>query len=85
MKDFESHPVRLYYDEGLVVSLHTDNRLMSGTTVTEEYVRAWKHLGFTLEELADMVLNGFRSAFLHHAEKDALLAEVEPRIRELAA
>ena len=85
VKDFSSHPVRLYYDQGLVVSLHTDNRLMSGTTVTEEYVRAWKHLGFTLEELGEMVLNGFRSAFLHHAEKKALLAEVEPEIRRLAA
>ena len=84
VKDFSSQPLRLYYDEGLVVSLHTDNRLMSRTTVTEEYVRAWKHLGFTLEELGDMVLNGFRSAFLHHAEKDALLAEVEPEIRRLA-
>ena len=84
VKDFSSQPLRLYYDEGLVVSLHTDNRLMSRTTVTEEYFRAWKHLGFTLEELGDMVLNGFRSAFLHHAEKDALLAEVEPEIRKLA-
>ncbi len=84
VKDFSSQPLRLYYDEGLVVSLHTDNRLMSGTTVTEEYVRAWKHLGFTLEELGDMVLNGFRSAFLHHAEKKALLADVEPEIRRLA-
>ena len=85
VKDFSSQPLRLYYDEGLVVSLHTDNRLMSRTTVTEEHFRAWKHLGFTLEELGDMVLNGFRSAFLHHAEKDALLAQVEPEIRRLAA
>ncbi len=32
-----------------------------------------------------MVLNGFRSAFLHHAEKEILLADVEPEIRRLAA
>lgn len=81
VESFESHPVRRYFDEGLVVSLHTDNRLMSRTTVTEEYVRAWKHLGFTLDEIAAMTLNGFRSAFLHHHEKQALLAEVEPRVR----
>jgi adenosine deaminase len=81
VEGFESHPVRRYFDEGLVVSLNTDNRLMSGTTVTEEYVRAWKHLGFTLEEIARMVLHGFRSAFLHHGEREALLEEVRPEIR----
>jgi adenosine deaminase len=85
VRDFASHPVRLYFDRGLVVSLNTDNRLMSGTTVTKEHLRAWKHLGFTLDEIAELVLNGFRSAFLHHDEKEALLAEVEPEIRRLAA
>ncbi|MEJ2372072.1 MAG: adenosine deaminase family protein, partial [Gemmatimonadales bacterium] len=85
VRNFASHPVRLYFDRGLVVSLNTDNRLMSGTTVTKEHLRAWKHLGFTLDEIAELVLNGFRSAFLHHAEKETLLAEVEPEIRRLAA
>ena len=78
---FADHPVRRYFDEGLVVSLHTDNRLMSGTTVTEEYVRAWKHLGFGLEEIAAMVLHGFRSAFLHWDEKVEMLEEVRPEVR----
>ncbi len=82
--DFASHPVRLYFDEGLAVSLHTDNRLMSRTTVTEEYVLAWKHLDFTLAEIAEMILNGFEAAFLHHREREALIAEVEPEIRRLA-
>jgi adenosine deaminase len=85
VEDFRSHPVRLYFDRGLVVSLHTDNRLMSGTTVTEEHVRAWKHLDFTLDEIAELVLNGFRSAFLHEPQREALLAEVEPKIREQVA
>jgi len=83
--DFQSHPVRTYYDRGLVVSLHTDNRLMSGTTVTDEYLRAWKHLGFDLEEIADMIRNGFKSAFLHHADRTALLAEVGPDLDVLAS
>ncbi|HKK28352.1 MAG TPA: adenosine deaminase [Gemmatimonadota bacterium] len=80
VEDFPSHPVRRYFDRGLVVSLNTDNRLMSGTTVTEEYVRAWRHMDFTLEEIGVMVLNGFRSAFLHHREREVLLAAVGPQI-----
>ncbi|MFQ5690304.1 MAG: adenosine deaminase [Gemmatimonadota bacterium] len=84
VEDFASHPVRLYYDEGLVVNLNTDNRLMSGTTVTEEHVRAWKYLNFTLPEIAELILNGFRSSFLHRDEKLALLRDVEPAVRSLA-
>ncbi len=80
---FEEHPVRRYFDRGLVVSLHTDNRLMSRTTVTDEYFRAWKHTGFDLEEIGDMVVHGFRSAFLELDRKRALLGRVVPEIREM--
>lgn len=82
VESFEEHPVREYFDRGLVVSLHTDNRLMSHTTVTDEYFRAWKHLDFDLEEVGDMLIAGFRSAFLPRGTKRELLAEVIPSIRE---
>ena len=81
---FEAHPLRLYYDAGLVVTLSTDNRLMSATTVTEEYWRAHRHLDFTWEELCDLALMGFESAFLPWQEKQALLAEVQAEMEELA-
>jgi len=77
---FAEHPVRLYYDQGLVVTLCTDNRLMSATTVTEEYWRAHEHLGFDAQELAEIALMGFESAFLPHAEKVALLEAVSAEI-----
>ncbi len=82
---FEAHPLRLYYDEGLVVTINTDNRLMSGTTVTEEYWRAHRYLGFTWEELCDVALMGFESAFLPHREKQALVDAVRAEIAGLTA
>jgi adenosine deaminase len=82
VESFAAHPLRRYFDAGVVVSLNTDNRLMSGTTVTGEYVRAHEHLGFTLPEIGVMVLDGFRSAFLHRADKMRLLEEVGPRVAE---
>lgn len=81
--EFDNHPVRLYYDQGLVVTLCTDNRLMSSTTVTEEYWRAHQHLGFDLQELAEIALMGFESAFLPHDEKVALLESVSGEIESL--
>ena len=80
---YAEHPLRLYYDKGLVVSLCTDNRLMSSTTVTNEYVMAHEHMGFTWEELKGIARMGFRSAFLHADEKAELLTRVEREMEEL--
>ncbi|HET7322553.1 MAG TPA: adenosine deaminase [Longimicrobiaceae bacterium] len=80
---FGEHPLRLYFDEGIVLSLNTDNRLMSATTVTEEYWRAHEHLGFTWPELVDIALMSFDSAFLPWDEKQALIHHVKEEIREI--
>ena len=72
---YESHPLRLYYDRGLNVVLSTDNRLMSGTTLTDEYLLAARHHGFSLTELGELALNGFQSAFLHWEERRVMLDE----------
>ena len=82
---FAEHPLRAYYDEGLVVTLNTDNRLISGTTLTEEYWLAHEHLGFDWDELKTMTRMGFESAFLHRKEKMALLSEVDEAIAALEA
>jgi adenosine deaminase len=82
---FADHPLRLYYDEGLVVTLNTDNRLMSGTTLTEEYWRAHQHLGFTWAELCAIAIHGFESAFLPYHEKREMVAAMSAEIDALTA
>jgi adenosine deaminase len=77
---FEQHPVRRYFDEGLVLSLNTDNRLMSGTTVTEEYWRAHHYLGFSWDELVQISLMSFESAFMHHEEKARMVEAVRGEV-----
>jgi adenosine deaminase len=79
---YETHPLRNYFDRGMNVVLNTDNRLMSDTTLTDEYEAAARHLGFTLDELCTIARNGFASAFLPWEERRELLARVE---RELTA
>lgn len=77
---YEKHPVRRYYDLGIVVSLNTDNRLMSRTTLTDEYWLAHKRLHFTRREIDQMILYGFSSAFLPWRDKQALLAQVKKQL-----
>lgn len=82
---FDTHPFRTYYDRGLNVVLSTDNRLMSGITLVDEYHKAARHLGFSFEELCQVARNGFTSAFLHEHERRALLATVDRDIATLLA
>ena len=82
-ESYATHPFREYFDQGLNVTLNTDNRLMSATTLTDEYVYAAEHLGFNLEELAAVALNGFESAFLPWEERLMLIEEASDRIEDL--
>ena len=80
---YHAHPVRQYFDAGLNVVLNTDNRLMSGTTLSDEYHHAARALGFTLPELARIALNGFESAFLPVRERERLLSRARERLTAL--
>ncbi|OLE16032.1 MAG: adenosine deaminase [Gemmatimonas sp. 13_1_20CM_3_60_15] len=80
---YATHPIREYFDRGLNVTLNTDNRLMSATTLTDEYVVAAEQLGFTIEELAGIALNGFESAFLPWEDRLVLIEEVADTIDDL--
>jgi adenosine deaminase len=71
---YEAHPLRAFYDAGLRVALCTDNRLMSGVTLTREYEHARDALGFTWEELVDVARTGFAAAFVPPDERERLLA-----------
>ena len=82
---YETHPLRTYFDRGLNVVLNTDNRLMSGTTLTDEYEHAARQLDFGFDELCRIALNGFESAFLPWADRARLLQRVRGHIDQLSA
>jgi len=83
VESYQEHPLRLYYDRGMNVVLNTDNRLMSGTTLTDEYLHAAQTLSFTLDELCEIALNGFTSAFLPWEERERLVAAASVDIARL--
>ncbi|HXG43519.1 MAG TPA: adenosine deaminase [Gemmatimonadales bacterium] len=72
--DLASHPVRRYLDQGLTVTLGSDNWLISGVTLSSEYRLAATALGMGPSELRVLLLNGFRAAFLPLPARQALLA-----------
>ena len=84
VESYQEHPLRLYFDRGMNVVLNTDNRLMSGTTLTDEYMRAATTLGFTFAELSEIALNGFASAFVPWEERERLIVRARADIAALA-
>ncbi|MCX7835564.1 MAG: adenosine deaminase [bacterium] len=76
VRSFEQHPIRFYYDYGLRVSINTDNRLISNTSITEEFMRAHRYCGLNRSELEDIVIMGWKSAFLPYRDKAYLLKKV---------
>jgi adenosine deaminase len=83
VESLASHPMRFYFDYGVRVTINTDNRLMTDTSVTKELWLAHKHLGCTLDEIKRVVINGFKSAFIPFREKQVILAEVLPELDRL--
>ena len=73
---FAEHPLRDYLDAGLAVTINTDNRLISGTTLTNEFVQAVDQLGFDIDDLGECVENACRAAFLPYPERMALTESV---------
>jgi len=88
VKDFDSHPLPFYLAYGLRCTLNTDNRLVTDTSVTEEYQRAVEHYDLNIGDLRKLMVNGFKSSFMPYrkirtvtakavSEFDALVAEHE--------
>ena len=77
------HPVGRYYHDGLAVTLCTDSWLMSGVTLTDEYLVAHDALGFTRVDLESMALAAFEHAFLPWPERSELLARARTEIASL--
>lgn len=83
VKNIKEHPLKAYYDLGLRVTINTDNRLISNTTVTDEYLLAARTFDLSPNDLANMIINGFKSAFLPHNKKTRLLKSVMAELDEI--
>ncbi len=71
-RTFAEHPIKALRQAGVVVTLNTDNRLMSDVTLTEEYARCAEWLGFDLATLGEISLAAFDASFLAWPERVAL-------------
>ncbi|WP_049564243.1 adenosine deaminase [Nonomuraea sp. SBT364] len=73
----EDHPLPRMLEEGLFVTLNSDDPPMFATTLADEYRVAARVFGLGEPELAELARNGVRAGYLPPERKKALLAEID--------
>jgi aminodeoxyfutalosine deaminase len=71
--ELAQHPVRRYFDQGLMLTLNSDDPAMFRTSLVEEFALAQDAFGFTDEHLRELARNSFEASFLQPEKKIAFL------------
>lgn len=82
--DLDSHPLDMLYQLGFNVTINTDNRLMSGVTLTDEFELLVETFDYDLDDLLELTLNAAEAAFLPLEEKEALVEYINDAYANLA-
>ena len=72
MSDPEDYPLREFLEAGLLVSINTDNRTVSGSTLTKELGHIQEKYKIQDEEIKIMMKNAIESSFADDAMKEKL-------------
>jgi adenosine deaminase len=72
VRTLKSHPVKVFHDFGLTVTVNTDDPSMFGTDMNNEYLQLQRQLGFSLSELFKLSLNAVNSSFLSEESKSKM-------------
>jgi adenosine deaminase len=80
------HPFRIFHQEKFRVTLNTDNRLMSDTTLTREFEVAALTFGLTLDDFERLTINAMKSAFLpYNRRRDLIYSVIKPGYAKILA
>ncbi len=80
-----SHPIGMLHRAGFAVTVNTDNRLMSGTSMTDEFRLLEAHQGFEVEDFHAVTRTALRAGFGAWPARRRLIEEIDARYRELGS
>ena len=78
-KDPTRHPVRRYFEEGIMVTLSSDDPAMFGTSLSREYQVVQETFGFSDDHMRELARNSFEASFLDGERKLAFLDLIDKR------
>jgi adenosine deaminase/aminodeoxyfutalosine deaminase len=74
---FAEHPLRRYFDAGLLVTLNSDDPAFFGSDLANEYLLAHTQQAFSCDELRQLASNSIRASFLPDPDKAAWLSKID--------
>jgi adenosine deaminase len=77
----QDHPVRRYYDMGIICSINTDDPEIFNVDLTQEYYKLYKYLNFSITEIIDLIRMGVDSTFKNN--KFLMWKSFEKEIKQL--
>ena len=79
VKNLEEHPFKIFYQAKFRVTLNTDNRLMSDTSMSKEFAAAAETFGLGFEDFEKLTINAMKSAFLPYGKRiDFIYSVIKP-------
>jgi adenosine deaminase len=75
VRSLAGHPIRGYFERGIVVTVNTDDPKMFGNSLAQEYARLGSELGFTRDDVRTLILNGVRASWLPEDKKRAMILD----------
>lgn len=79
----KNHPLKRYIEEGLKITLNTDNRTVSKVTLSEEYVNVMEQADISFEQVIGIMRNTIEAGFCSKEVKDKILAEFESSVKDI--
>ena len=76
VRSLKHHPMKYYYNQGIRVTLNTDNRLISDTNLTKEFLIAHDLFDFKLNDFREITIFAMKSAFLPHSERKVMIQSI---------
>lgn len=74
---FTAHPLQQYYQQGLLVTVNSDDPTMFNTTLSHEYVILAQELGFSVRDLKALSMNGITASFMSDKNKEVMKSQFE--------
>ena len=83
VKSIQDHPIREFYDKGLLVTVNSDDSSLFHTDLNNEYIQIHEHLGFSIPELFQLSMNGIETAFIDEVSKTELRESFSTEYRQI--
>ena len=83
VQSIKDHPIREYFDKGLLVTVSSDDPSLFHTSMNNEYFQIHEHLNFSLKELYQISLNGIQTAFIDEGKRSELYRQFSEEYNEI--